>query len=512
MQERTYLLIIPLIPLCLLACLAGMLFVVPLEFGRSPWDRFEVLVLPSDELVPEVVTALASAGERPLDRYSATVEIENFSGRLTIPVAAIRDHFEPDDPRFDPFLRALPQLFEGRSGEDRVSLIYLPGGGTSLGLRYLELSRVIGDYPFRLAGWDPLPALISGLAALILMVVAAAVARRRRWPVVLAILPVVMYAFAGGSAALVRGTMVAFAWALWQDRAVPAEREWLGYGILPLRRREYRHFLLALIIALVASLFTFRGEAPTDTIPAILAFLLLLAVLLLLSALALSLVSRRMAMTEHRLFIPRSILGEDRIVRPPRWALLLTGTVLLAAHAAIIGLVPPGDLTLPVPHRVMDEETVASRVLEEARLVLSEDYPLSTAGYLAHRRYQESLLFGGTFTVPAMDEVVALVRFARDGGRIRDFHEPVLTFDGEWVYRQLSPEPHSAYHLVVHEGSFLVFTRNSLTRKTLSPERLFFLLFVVIVGFGPLMYGLRLPYRSRIGTVGLASRSASQEA
>lgn len=512
MQKRTYLPAVVLFSFCLVACTAGMILLVPTELGSSPWEQFHVIAFPAESPVPEAARILYSLGEQPLDRYTATVEVENFSGRLDVPVAALPSHFEPDDPRYDPFLRALPDLFVGRAGDETVNLIYLPRGEKSLGRRYLELSRALRDYPFRLAGWDPLPALASALTALVVMAGAVAATRRRRRPVLAAIVPLMVYAFAGGPMALVRGTTVVFIWALWQDRGVPAEREWLAYGILPFRSREYRYYSFILLVVFLASFFTFLADPPERLAPALFAFILFLGVIFSLSALAAVLVLRRLATMEHRLFIPRPILPDRRFATPPRALMISSALLLLAAPVLVVRLIPPDDLVLPVPHRILESETVAARVLEEARLALSEDSPLSTAGYLAHRRYQESLLFGGSFSVPAMDEVVALVRFARAEGRIRDFYEPMITFDGDWVYRQLSPEPWSAYHLVVQEGAFLVFTTRTLTRNVPPPGRLLYLFFPIIVGFGPLMHGLRLPYRSRIGTVGFAPRRASQVA
>lgn len=518
MQKRTYPLTIAVSLLAFLTAGIGMLLVVPLDFGASPWQNFDLLAVDQDQSVPELSQALTAAGRSPVDRYTATVQVENFTGKIEIPVATLHDHFDPDDPRFDPFLQALPGLFYGRSGEQTFSIVYLPGDGTSLGRRYLELSRILGDFQFHLVGWDPIPAGVSGVAAVLVVLLALSGTRYRWWTVVAGGVLTVVYATAGGSASLIRGAMVLTVWALWQDRAVPAEREWLSYGTVPIRDRDYRFFLVTLVVVVLAAFFTFRLETTESVRPAVAAYLLYLAGIAAVSSLAFLLLSFRYSRMEHRPFFPRAILTVDT-GRVPRSGPAFVCLVLVVSQLSIAVLQDAGkqfagvgETIVPVPELFPERGLVAGTILEEARLLAPEHHPLSTAGYLAHRRFQESLIFGGTFAVPDLDEVVALVRFSRDQGRIRDFQEPVITFDAEWVARQLSPESRSAYQLITREGATLIITKRALPGQSASPGQSILLILVALVGFSPLMYGWRLPCRSQIDTVGLASRSASQEA
>lgn len=502
--------------LLLLAC-GGILFLAPLDFGRSPWESFDILVMSPEESLPAVRERLLAAGESPLDRHTATVEIEDFSGRREIPVVELSRRFEPDDPRLDPFVRAAPSLFVGRLGDREVNLLYLPRREERLGRRYLELTRLLEDHPFRLAGWDPVSPIVSGVTAFLVMIVALVTVRHRRWPVLLAIPPTVAYAVAGGPATLVRTVLVAVVWAFSQGVSSRYERELINYGSRPWSAREYRFLLFAQAIALVAAVFTFHSESSNTLAAAIFSFLVYLVALVAITMFAFTILRIRLALREHRMFLPLPIIARE--TRSFRSALVAVCVILVVSqvtaqvlHRRALGFAFGEDLVLPVPEQVVGETLTATRILEESRLLAPGNYPLSTSGYLAHRRFQESLLFGGEFAVPDLDEAVTLNRFVRDQGRIREAPESVITFDREWLERQLTPAPHSVYYLLTREGGVLVVSSGTVRVETLPLERFFFLVLVVLVGFGPLIYGIRLPYTGGIGTVGLASRRASQEA
>lgn len=521
-MQRTYPLLITVGLLLLIATVLALVYMVPAEFGRRPWDNFDLLLVPRDQSIGEMLDVLRNAGEAPLDRYSATIEIEDFAGRAGVPVEEIPSRFDADDPRLDPFVRSVPGLFRAHSSGDEVEVFYLPRDEDSgtLPRRYRELRDILSGYRFRLAGWSPVATIVSGITAAIVMAFAAAGVPRRRGPVFAAVALTALYATVGHPSGLIRGAMIGLAWAIWQENAAAHEREWFAYGSSPFASVEYRLYLATLTLVSVVSAVTLIFEPAPIRQRMIIAFGLYLTALVAISGLAFLFSIRRMKNAEHRLFLPVPIRP-----RPVSYRVLLS-TLLSAWVFVVIAQLALGawyhddrrpgrsdSVELPVPIEISDSGTGGysspeERILTLSRRVAPEEEPLSTSGYLAHRKFQESLVYGGAFRLPDLDETVELVRFVREEGRIRNFSEAVLTFDREWVSRQMRPAPGTVYQLIVNEGGVVTVRLKSLPPDVLPRRRVFLLFFPILIGFLPLVYGLRLPYRSRIDTVAFASRRA----
>jgi hypothetical protein len=512
---------------------------MPPGFGLVVWDRFDVLVLSPDASLPEITTLLREAGEKPLDRFTARVEIEDFSDRTELPVAQLSQRFEPDDPRLDPFLQALPELFLGHDGEQSLDLVFLPRvdevTAISLARRHLELSRILDGHQFRLAGLDMYSPIAFAAMALLVAGFAVAHTSWRRWPVFPAVIPTVVYALAGGPSGAVRAGMVLFVWAIWQDYSRDRELEWLTYGVHPLKKQEFRAASVALLLVVSGSFFMAAGETDGGRLPVMVGFILYLVALGSLSTTAFLIALRRFSRTDHKLFIPVRIYPGNRPHTRREWRQLVARTAVVGAVAAVLllplalffspreagsredgshdaGSRDAGKLILPVAvssGSVAEEYSLspgdpdtAATLLREAQRVSLDASPLSTAGYLAHRRYQESLLYGGSFSVPDHNETVQLVRFARDAGRIRDIPETVITFGDEWIREQLDPPAESAYQLLVDGNRLLVVAPDVAVTVHVSRQRLLYYVILVALGGLPLLFAVRLPYRSRIDTVG----------
>jgi hypothetical protein len=228
--------------------------------------------------------------------------------------------------------------------------------------------------------------------------------------------------------------------------------------------------------------------------------------------------------SEHRLFAPRRIL-QGRATFPgllQALTLLVDGSAGLVALGAGIGG-PFGELTAPIPEHLVvgqpdggegtDDASIRSdleRVVEGMRALSPTREPLSTAGYVAHRWYQETLMYGGQFEVPNMDETIELQRLRRDVAGLEAYRSEVERFDTEWIAQQFSAPPGSVYRLFFQErGAFRVIFRplrfTVLDIVTYGRRAL-----LLLIPFIVLAVSIRLPYRGLLGTVGAASRSERQ--
>lgn len=507
--------------LAVLGLAAAAFFFGPKEVGRRPWRAFDLIVLGDGGTLSAAHDRLVAAGERPIDRIDATVEIENFLGGEWIAVDSIDERFDAADPRLDPFVRAAGTLFSTvRTGTE---LVYLPRRGSILSRRR-ELRALLDGIPFRFVGWNPTPAILSAVGAALAMLLALRTRFVRRWPIALGILAVTAHALAGGPAGLVRGVLVGYAWAVYLDRQAFREREYLAYGSKPPFEAGDRFVLLYLAVSAGIAMVTLAGE-PTDSRPAALLSWVAMTAALGGVTIVWHLVHRdQIRSSEHRLFAPRPILerafgnrehGSPLIGGVP-WAV---GALLVALAVVFLVSDKAGEsetLMLPIPEHFAVEpgpETAMDdyrALVEAARSILPRTEPLSTAGFFAHRWYQEGLVYGAEFRLPDYGEAVTLEHFIETEDGIRSTPERVITFDEAWIEEQIEWGAHGVYRIVIEEGGVFVVRPGPVRVTMLDPRRTVQLLAAILFSVAPLAIGLRT--RGVLGTVKAVSMREQQNA
>ena len=70
-----------------------------------------------------------------LSPRTAEVRINGFDGELRVSLADIPQRFSPLDPRLDPFIQALPALFQGTRNGQPAELLYV---SRNMGIRELQ--------------------------------------------------------------------------------------------------------------------------------------------------------------------------------------------------------------------------------------------------------------------------------------------------------------------------------------------------------------------------------------
>lgn len=467
-------------------------------FDRRPWERFDVVL--TDERDQELVARrLSGAGLEPLWEANALVRIEDFSGGVWIEPAAIEQRLDPADPRRDPFLEAVPGLFR-LPDRPEMRAIYVPRRGSLLE-SWLELRRLLTGVPFQLAGWQPILPLVTAGAFLLALLPLFVRVRRRRLAGLLGAVLLAAYVFTAGPASLVPSFLLALGFWYWLMHSRALERELLVHR----RVSDVERGHVAAFVLLVAGTALFFGLASNRLRAAL--------VILALGGLLVSVVTlhlRRIRRSEHRLFTPRSILRA-----PPRFPGLVPALVLMGLAAAGLPLLETGFMgqqgyALPVPVE-REEARTAGAVLRALEPEDALAAPLSTAGFVAHRWFHAALIYGGIYEVPAAGEAISLQRLRRQDGRLESFQEEVIRFDRSWLEAMYRDSGQGVYRLFVEEpGAFAVGYRAvgaAGIDRHLHLQRLALL----AVPLGPLMLGMRLPYRGVLGTVGAPSRSHRHE-
>ena len=513
-------------PLVWIAMLWVMWSSAQVDFGARAWQEFDqILVAEQDHAA--AVQRLRAAGEAVITFEDASVSMEDFNGGELVSLAVLDQRFDPADPRVDPFVASLKDLFVVGGDSQRFFVLYVERSDSLL-QRWFGLRRLLAGIPFELAGWRPIEPLASGAAVWLSLLPIVFLARRRRWLVIMIQLTVSVYALVGGPHAIVPAGILGMAWSYWHVHGYDWERELLIHGRWVVPEREQMPSLVLLVASVVVVVVTMIIDVPRSTDAPIAAAgsttVAALGALVVLSGWAFALQALRVGRSEHRLFAPRPILRGKASFSGlvPTASLLVVAVVAGSLVASASGLTT--DTPIPMPEHLPlgqprdagsgdgrsedAQRAAAARLVEGLRSTSPSEEPLSTAGYIAHRWYQSSLMFGGAYEVPRLGASILMQRLRRgDGGSLEAYQEEVRRFDTAWLISQFDAPEGTAYRLFVRERGAFRVVEASPGLPSVSAARLAVDLILLLVPFITLTVTMRLPYRGLLGTVGAASRS-----
>lgn len=447
-----------LIILTLVPSLVALVLAVPTaltHLSLPVWHRVEPILIDPAVALSDVRAAVAAEGVAWLDGESARVSIQTFPDEELFALSELNTWFDEADPRLDPFVRALPRLFEAIRDGQTWHVAYVPGDDAARAVAIVERTAGSGGV-YRPAEVPLARALVMPGAVLAALFVAALSLRRVGLWIVPTMIPVALVAWE--SPVWVATTSVV---------AVAAWGRWLGVALV--RWRE--QVLIADTLEPDATERVARRIAAMSLAAAVLVLGLTPAISpllppLTLSALALStagawVVQRaRIARTDHRLFASRSILAGTRFAPVPAagdvggWAGGATAALLVVGAAVALSVIAPDPALIPTPVHKLDEP-LASEPLDLLSVSATIDpsrEPISTAGYLAHRAHQASLMWGGQYQLPAVNESLAIATFRRAESRILREERPVFVADSTWIGAQIGDPATPLYRMLVEEG------------------------------------------------------------
>jgi len=432
-DRRLPVLLVSLFTIALLATAAVPLISPPPDNDAS-WEGFFTLLLQRTSDAAAVETALRDAGfAGVLSRRTLTVSISDFNGLERLPLSELPERLAPMDPRRDPFLQRVSELFEaGRDGEWEV--IYLRSGEPITAVRSrvrAALNGVEGVEGWELAESNSSrrPLYLLGFAAVTLA--AVLLSGRPRWPAAVGALPWAAAAVSSGSGTFVAAALIYFAWLMTADTGRRYLEHRLQYGESPAARRELRYSLLLLAATWAVVLGAHPGPTLRGLAPVLLASFGAAAIT---GAIVVGAVLRRRRQ-DHRLFVPVSIRpAPPTVSAASRFGSTAASiAVLVVAVPYIAALLPQSEVpAAPRPAPLPGRESMdfaALHVLDRA----GRSDPVNIADYVAHRAYQEGFVYGAEYGLPAEGDVLTLTRVRRESGRTVQVRDVMLRYDEAWL-------------------------------------------------------------------------------
>jgi hypothetical protein len=378
---------------------------------RRVWKKYHTLYIEQTGVTEELIRRIDGSREfsQVVSRYTSQVGLNTFDGFEAVPINRISARLDPRDPRLDPYMRRVERLFSVERGFWEV--LYLRSDRNLLST-YFRLRKLLAgtSAAWRLMDFNPLEASIRLLLFLLFLIVGALSCSEAavRLAVLLASLPWLFLVVLSGFPSLLAFFLLLPAWMhlferLRACRVDPAlfEDTRIGIALFPA--------LLTLAAACGLSvLFLLPGPlgglllSVLGGVPAA-AFLWFLLV---------SVDSRRV----HPLFRALPIL---RRLRPRRASMSRAGTLHLLLALIVLCSYPllrAGQAFSGPPPEVVRMHPLAGSPagLSWGSLDALKDYSTgipNLADYLAHRAYQESLLFARPYSFPRMGERIHVASF-----------------------------------------------------------------------------------------------------
>ncbi|MDZ7793436.1 MAG: hypothetical protein U5P10_06995 [Spirochaetia bacterium] len=415
----------------------------------------------------KVKQALQQAGFRKIFSYEdQEVSFFQYSGISTFPLSSLPEMLEPRDPRYDPYLKALPRYFEGSIDGQPAQVLYMQRDPNQRAPLFLaEQLRRQFDTPVYISGFEPLQQVILwGFIGSAILIMAALLHKKYRvkWSLFVYILgaflslPGIVHM---GLSTFTWWLLQLIAWTLLLAWFAPAMKRRLNAHeegfFIELRKHSavYLAFNLAGTVAVLLGggnslFFNYAGHS-------LLTMCIHGGILY-----GFFLLHRRRARQQlHSLFVPihiskgTSLRTSDSSAgrRQIRWAaaaaLLFLGilpVVILPALSVLFSR----EVEYPMPAS-QSEAAVVDNFSWQSLLVFDRTFssPASSpaslpaslperlpdfADYLRHRAFQEGYFYGRSYTFPVPGEQISIATYTQDGIEVMSENKVVKTFTDDW--------------------------------------------------------------------------------
>ncbi|MFO8063538.1 MAG: hypothetical protein ACQETQ_01345 [Spirochaetota bacterium] len=439
-----------LVLLGLLFCIyipSSLFFLVPAanKAARGGWDGYYTLLVPAAEADEELTASLEEAGfDAVVSRDRSSVKISNYNGVEDVPLDQLEDRLAPMDPRMDPFLSSVGELFQ--AGADGTYEVYYLASEAAVGTVRERLDSVFEETTeWELAGTRETRGLLFVTAFLGVAVLLTVCSRRPRTAAAGAAVPWLGFTATAGAGGFVAAAAVYFAWVVFADTGRRYLDHRLQYRASEESRRELRYSALVLAGTWALAL----GLSPDRSIENLgSVFVSTSGMVAWTGILVFALVLRRRRQ-DHRLFVPVAMRAATPVTSAAvRYASTAPWVALIVVAAPYLAtLLPQQQISAvpqPVPLSEFEEiEFEALHALEQS----SSSGLVNVADYIAHRAYQEGFVYGADYGVPDAGSELTVSRYAEGSQGIELDDEVMLRYDDRWLDRTLEDAAQTKEHI-----------------------------------------------------------------
>ncbi len=478
-------LIAPVICLIIFFLFIFLMLSLPASFdsGRV-WGGYYMLTADSSTDVSALEQALGKAPVTDvISVRSAQVEYYDFESDAEISVSRLDERFDPEDPRFDPFMQRLSQYFSTEGAEGSYNILYVKSSVHPLVL-WAGVRRAFRSFKtewhlleFSLLRFVLLVSAFGGICGVLIYS-----SKGFRPLAVLTALPVFILVIGGSFLSFASAVALYFTWLFFMEEAVAVFRYYLNYR--KTGRHNYSRLMTraGLFFVVFAVVLLFHGGIEGGSNQIVMVLYVLSAFVTVSAAYGFFIYFQRERQI-HRLFIPVSILKEDFWNRFKgkfsNFVILRLAFLVLLPAAVVLMFAGRDNFYVPRPEKLRNVHSFSWESLYRLYLLSDESMLPDMSDYVSHRAYQETYAYGSEYHFPLENSSIVLSTFSREGDRLVKAEKTVHTFDGEWLHSVLSHDGHGIELLFYSAGYPAQVLRVPV--RLVYPDRLRLLRYAIIV-------------------------------
>jgi len=390
------------------------------------WDDYYTLITSDAAPVESFLS------DQNLDNYvslnRSVISYNDISEMKTVPLKDIEDRFHILDPRLDPYMKKVANLFYGHSDNVDYHLIYLKSDSISLYSLYLLLYQQFSqsETMWRISGFEPIniysPIIVYSLFAIL----SVFLMKQKKVPYVVSFSCWIPFVYLFGFPAV--ATALIFSSLFCRKKSLL----YMGAVFIVLFLYAFYSsmlsgvFYLALFTGLIGNsyfLFSRKGKIRAEKS---------------ISSWKWKRSKIKFRKPDHELFSPVRIMvpGTKKTVvdkiNPPQ----VTVTVLFLVLVTILSVSVKEEESLVLPFAVEKENL--SWTLEGVSKTVDRDSLITPADYITHIAYHEGFLYGTEWAYPDSDNPLLYPVFQSEEKGFSKSYEILADYSGKWFNERVS--------------------------------------------------------------------------
>ncbi len=399
------------------------------------WKGYRILLVEKGVPEEDFLPLLERRGIRGIIASSRSmVRFQGYNGMDQVSVAELPLRFEELDPRYDMYMKRLPEYFSSTYAGKEWTVIYVPDEGRQLLFSADVKAAFAGTgIEYILANENRSAEIAACMCFAVLVVFVVLVLKRFKLMTIVFSIPWFLMLLTGGSWAFAPASLLFVALMFSFEELAPLFLERLHYRVPS--PKHVGLFAQTWVLCIVCIVMFVRFIVAGAGISGILSLLFPIIACIDLFMLYAWFHTIRKRRSNHRLFFPVQILRANffhtkvRKLEPFRFVLFLT----ICVPPLFFSLFFQGqELNIPVPRPYNNVARYSWGTLERLWIERDEDDLPDLSLYLTHTAFQEGFVVNRNFEFPIKGEKLALTSYRRSGERIEQYQTVLDEFDDAW--------------------------------------------------------------------------------